>query len=298
MAAGVEQTKRTWLMLSPSLLAIGFFMVLPMVILLVFSFMEADPYGGVDPGFTFEAYIQLLFERDFDDTLEYTSIYLGIIWRSIGLALVATIGSLILGFPVAYYISRQNKRMQNLLLFLVTLPFWTNLLIRTYAWILILSEDGVIEQPLKAVGLLDGTFDMMYSNGAIAIGLIYTYLPLMVLPVYASLEKLDFRLIEAASDLYASRYRVFREVIVPLSSPGIVAGCILVFVPSLGAFVAPDLLGGGRKLMLGSLIHLQFASSRNWPFGAAIAMCLLAIVMIALMLQARSSAKRRAMEAG
>lgn len=285
------------MLLSPSLLTIGFFMVLPMLILLVFSFMEADPYGGVDPGFTVEAYVQLLFERDFDDTLEYTNIYLGIIGRSVGLAIFATIGSLILGFPVAYYISRQNKRMQNMLLFLVTLPFWTNLLIRTYAWILILSEDGVIEQPLKAVGLLEGTFDMMYSNGAIAIGLIYTYLPLMVLPIYASLEKLDFRLIEAASDLYASRYRVFREIVIPLSTPGIIAGCILVFVPSLGAFVAPDLLGGGRKLMLGSLIHLQFASSRNWPFGAAIAMCLLAIVMIALMMQARSSAKRRAMEA-
>ncbi len=296
MAVGAEQTRRTWWLLSPALLTVGFFMVLPMVILLVFSFMEADPYGGVDPGFTVEAYVQLLFERDFDDTLAYTGIYLGIIWRSIALALVATVGSLILGFPVAYYIARQNTRTQNLLLFLVTLPFWTNLLIRTYAWILILSTDGVIEQPLKAIGFLDGTLDMMYSNGAIAIGLIYTYLPLMVLPIYASMEKLDFRLIEAASDLYAGRYRVFREVIVPLSTPGIVAGCILVFVPSLGAFVAPDLLGGGRKLMLGSLIHLQFASSRNWPFGAAIAMCLLAIVMIALMLQARSSARRRAME--
>ncbi|MGI9405080.1 MAG: ABC transporter permease [Hyphomicrobiaceae bacterium] len=297
MEGAGNKTRRTWLLLSPSLLAIGIFMVLPMIILLVFSFMEADPYGGVDPAFSTEAYVQLIFERDFDETLEYTGIYLGIIWRSIGLALVATIGSLILGFPVAYYISRQNKRIQNLLLFLVTLPFWTNLLIRTYAWILILAEDGVIEQPLKSAGLLNGTLDMMYSNGAIAVGLIYTYLPLMVLPIYASLEKLDFRLIEAANDLYAGRYKVFREIVVPLSMPGIIAGCILVFVPSLGAFVAPDLLGGGTKLMLGSLIQLQFSSSRNWPFGAAIAMCLLAIVMIALMLQARSSAKRRTMEA-
>jgi len=297
MTAGVEQTKRTWLLLSPAMFVIGFFMLVPMLILLVFSFMEADPYGGVDPGFTLEAYIQLLYERDFDDTLEFTGIYLGILWRSVVLALVATIGSLILGLPVAYYMTRQTPQMQNLLLFLVTLPFWTNLLIRTYAWILILAEDGVIEQPLKAVGLLDGTLDMMYSNGAIAVGLIYTYLPLMVLPIYASLEKLDFRLIEAANDLYANRLRVAREVIIPLSMPGIIAGCILVFVPSLGAFVAPDLLGGGTKLMLGSLIQLQFSSSRNWPFGAAIAMCLLAIVMIALMVQARAAAKRRAMEA-
>ncbi|MEL6288524.1 MAG: ABC transporter permease [Pseudomonadota bacterium] len=304
MAAGSQaekmagaQARRHWLLLTPALATIGVFMVIPMLILLVFSFMEADPYGGVDAGLTFEAYIQLLFERDFDDTLEFTWIYLGIIWRSISLALIATVGALILGLPVAYFITRQAPRTQNLLLFLVTLPFWTNLLIRTYAWILILAQDGVIEQPLKAVGLIDGSLGMMYSNGAIAIGLIYTYLPLMVLPIYASLEKLDFRLIEAANDLYANRYRVAREVIIPLSMPGIIAGCILVFVPSLGAFVAPDLLGGGTKLMLGSLIHLQFASSRNWPFGAAIAMCLMALVMIALLVQARSAAKRRAMEA-
>jgi len=137
---------------------------------------------------------------------------------------------------------------------------------------------------------------MMYSNGAIAIGLIYTYLPLMVLPIYASLEKLDFRLVEAAHDLYAGRLKVMREIIVPLAMPGIIAGCILVFVPSLGAFIAPDLLGGGKKLMLGSLIQLQFSSSRNWPFGSAIAVCLLAMVMISLTIQARSASKRRAME--
>jgi len=290
------QTKRSWFLVSPALVTISIFMIVPMLILLVFSFMEADPYGGVDAGFTTEAYFQLLFERDFDDTIAFTGIYLGIIWRSISLAVVATVGCLVLGFPVAYYMTRQNKRTQNLMLFLVTLPFWTNLLIRTYAWVLILAEDGVIEQPLKSMGLLNGTLDMMYSNGAIAVGLIYSYLPLMVLPIYASLEKLDFRLIEVASDLYAGRLKVLREIILPLSMPGIVAGCILVFVPSLGAFIAPDLLGGGTKLMLGSLIQLQFTSSRNWPFGSAIAMCLLAIVMIALMVQARTAAKRRAME--
>jgi len=271
---------------------IGIFMVIPMLILLVFSFMESNPYGGVNPGFTPEAYRQILFDLNFDDELEFDPVYLIIISRSILLALFTVVGCLIIGFPVAYYISRQDRRTQNLLLYLVTIPFWTNLLVRTYAWILILSGDGVIEQPLKALGIIDGSLEMMYTNGAVATGLVYSYLPLMVLPIYASLEKLDFRLVEAAHDLYASRFHAFKQVIVPLAKPGIIAGCILVFVPSVGAFIAPDLLGGGKKLMLGSLIHLQFASSRNWPFGGAIAMLLLAFVMVALLWQLRSARKR------
>ena len=284
---------RRWLGLSPAMAVIGIFMIIPMGILLVFSFMEADPYGGVDAGFTFEAYIQILFERDFDDQLNFDPIYLNIIGRSVLLAGLATIGCLILGLPVAYYMTRQTPRMQSMLLFLITLPFWTNLLVRTYAWILILATDGVIEQPLKFLGIIDESLNMMYTNGAVGIGLVYTYIPLMVLPIYASLEKLDFRLIEAAHDLYANRIQVALKVIIPLAKPGIVAGCILVLIPSLGAFVAPNLLGGGKKLMMGSLIQVQFASARNWPFGAALSICLLAMVMIALLYQARVAAKRR-----
>ena len=284
---------RRWMALSPAMVVIGIFMIIPMGILLVFSFMEADPYGGVDAGFTFEAYVQILFERDFDDLLQFDPIYLHIIGRSILLAGLATIGCLFLGLPVAYYITRQNARTQSLLLFLITLPFWTNLLVRTYAWILILATDGVIEQPLKFLGVIDESLNMMYTNGAVGVGLIYTYIPLMVLPIYASLEKLDFRLIEAAHDLYANRIAVVREVIIPLAKPGIVAGSILVLIPSLGAFVAPNLLGGGKKLMMGSLIQVQFASARNWPFGSALSICLLALVMIALLYQARVSGKRR-----
>ena len=166
-------------------------------------------------------------------------------------------------------------------------------LVRTYAWILILATDGVIEQPLKFLGIIEDSLDMMYTNGAVGVGLIYTYIPLMVLPIYASLEKLDFRLIEAAHDLYANRIEVVKQVIIPLAKPGIVAGSILVLIPSLGAFVAPNLLGGGKKLMMGSLIQVQFASARNWPFGAALSIFLLALVMIALLYQARVSARRR-----
>ena len=151
--------------------------------------------------------------------------------------------------------------------------------------------------PLLALGIIDDTLGMMFTNGAVAIGLAYSYLPLMVLPIYASLEKLDFRLIEAASDLYANRLELMTKVVIPLCMPGIIAGCMLVYIPSLGAFIAPDLLGGGKRLMLGSLVQFQFSTARNWPFGAAIAMVLLAFVVLALVVQARSARKRKAMEA-
>ena len=291
-----DPEKRRLLNIAPALLIIVIFMVLPMGILLFFSFMEADPYGGVEPHFSLEAYFQVLFDRDFDDVLGFDPIYLKIIGRSIGLAAFAAAACLVMGFPVAYFISRQPPGVRSILMFLVTIPFWTNLLIRTYSWILILGENGVIEQPLKATGIISHSLNMMYTNGAVAVGLVYSYLPLMVLPIYASLEKLDFRLVEAAHDLYASRYKVMREIIIPLSKPGIIAGVILVFIPSVGAFIAPDLLGGGKKLMMGSLIQLQFSSSRNWPFGSALSMLLLALVIILLTVQARAATQRAAME--
>lgn len=291
------QTRR-YINLSPAVITIFIFMILPMGFLLVFSFLEADPYGGVEPVFSLEAYQQILVERDFDDILSFNPIYLNIILRSVGLATFAAVACMILGFPVAYFIARQPPDRRNMLLYLVTIPFWTNLLIRTYSWILILGERGVIEQPLLAAGVIDESLNMMYTNGAVAVGLVYSYLPLMVLPIYASLEKLDFRLIEAAHDLYASRLKVMTEIIIPLSKAGILAGFILVFIPSLGAFIAPDLLGGGKKLMLGSLIQLQFSSSRNWPFGSALAMLLLALMVILLMMQARAASQRAEMEEG
>ncbi len=280
---------RRLMALLPSVGSITIFMLVPMFILLIFSFLEADIYGGVEWVFSTDAYTQILFDRDFDGVLEFQSTYLWIIWRSIWLATLATIFCLMLGFPIAYYITRQPDNKQAILLYLISIPFWTNLLVRTYAWILILTTDGVIEQPLKWLGFLTEPMEIMYTDFAVAIGLVYSYIPLMVLPLYASLEKVDFRLIEAGHDLYASRLRVMREVVIPLAKPGIAAGCILVFVPSLGAFIAPDLLGGGKHLMLGSLIQLQFASSRNWPFGSAVAICLLAIVMIVLIVQARNA---------
>ncbi len=280
--------------LLPSWLVIGVFMVGPVLIMAAVSVLEANVFGGVHPRFSLEAYRQILFDYDLFDRLEFNPGYLIIIGRSLSLALIATLICLLVGFPTAYYMSQQTERRKNLLIFLVTIPLWTNLLIRTFAWIIILGRNGVIEAPFRGLGWLeeDATLGLMYSNFAICVGLAYSYLPLMVLPLFASMEKLDTRLLEAGSDLYANRFDLVRRIIVPLTMPGIIGGCILVFVPSLGAFIAPDLLGGGKKLMLGSLIQFQFATARNWPFGAAVAMVLLTLVVVLLVVQARSAVRQ------
>lgn len=289
---------RRGLALGPSMLIIGIFMLIPVGIMAVFSFLEAKAYGGVVWRFSGDAYIQLLFERLLDDSLRFDAGYLLIIGRSFLLAFVAMVSCLIIGFPVAYFISRQPVRYRNLLILLITIPFWTNQLVRTFAWIIILGRNGVVEAPFRWAGLLgtDQTLGLMYTNFAIAVGLTYTFIPLMVLPIYASLEKLDFRLVEAGADLYSSRWDVFSKIIIPLSKPGIIAGCLLVFIPSLGAFIQPDLLGGGKNLMLGTLVQFQFATARNWPFGSAIAMILLVFVMLFLMLYARAVRNAKAVE--
>jgi len=286
-----------WTGVAPAWLVIGIFGLLPMFIMLAISFMVQDPYGGVEWGFSTEAYVQFLFERDLDDSLILNTIYVNIVARSIALAAMTTIICLFIGLPVAYFIARQPEDRRNLYMLLITIPFWTNLLIRTYAWILILTRNGVVDARLQWFGFEPGTFDLLYTNTAIFIGLVYSYLPFMVLPLYASLEKMDFRLIEAASDLYASKWQAARHVIIPLAKPGIVAGSLLVFIPSIGAFIAPELLGGGKRMMLGSLIYFQFATARNWPFGAAGSILLMAFVMIALLVYARA-AKGQGLPAG
>ncbi len=271
---------RRWLGLTPSLLIIIVFMAIPIILLGVYSFKPADSYGGVEPGFSMEAWLQLFFERDLDDSLIFEPVYLQIIWRSVVLAILGTSLSFIIGFPVAWYIVQQRPAVRDILLLLVTIPFWTNLLVRAYSWILILGKDGMIEQPLLALGLIDESLQLMYGNLAIAVGLVYSYIPLMILPIYASLEKLDFNLVEAGHDLYANRWTVIRQIVIPLCLPGIIAGCILVFVLSLGDFISPSVLGGGKKMMLSNLIQFQFSSARNWPFGGALTMLLLMMVAV------------------
>ena len=292
---GENKTQNRVLALLPLWIVIGIFMIGPLLVMAVVSLMESNVYGGVHLKFSLSGYRQILFDTNLFDEIEFNPAYIIIIGRSFILALAATFISLLIGFPAAYYIARQSDRTKNILIFLVTIPFWTNLLIRTFAWIIILGKGGVIESSFSFFGLLDqkDSLNLMYTNGAILIGLVYSYLPLMVLPIYASMEKMDVRLLEAATDLYSSRVQLIRKIILPLSMPGIIGGSILVFVPCLGAFIAPDLLGGGKKLLLGSLIQFQFSYARNWPFGAAMAMFLLALVIMVLIFNARMNKRHR-----
>ncbi len=295
---GENKTQNRVLALLPLWIVIGIFMIGPLLVMAIVSLMESNVYGGVHLKFSLSGYRQILFDTNLFDEIEFNPAYIIIIGRSFILALAATFISLLIGFPAAYYIARQSDRTKNILIFLVTIPFWTNLLIRTFAWIIILGKGGVIESSFSFFGLLDqkDSLNLMYTNGAILIGLVYSYLPLMVLPIYASMEKMDVRLLEAATDLYSSRVQLIRKIILPLSMPGIIGGSILVFVPCLGAFIAPDLLGGGKKLLLGSLIQFQFSYARNWPFGAAMAMFLLALVIMVLIFNARMNKRHREYE--
>ncbi|QEX16524.1 ABC transporter permease [Hypericibacter terrae] len=287
-----RELRKRGLLIAPVVLTIGCFLALPMAIILTYSFLVPATYGGVRWEFSLEAYRQFLFDRDFiDETLIFNSAYLEIFSRSLVLAIFSMVACLLIGFPTAYFIATRPGATRTYWVFLITLPFWTNLLIRTYCVLLILREEGLINNTLIWLGVLDKPIIMMYTNFSMGMGLVYSYLPFMVLPLYANLEKLDFRLIEAAHDLYATRWRVLRWVILPHARPGITAGCLLVFIPSLGTFLAPDLLGGGKRLMIGNLIQLQFGSSRNWPFGAASAVILLVAIMMVLILYARHAAR-------
>lgn len=285
-----RRTRRA--LLAPALVTILAISVLPLGITTIYSFLKPGTYGGVIWEFSTDAYVQFLFERDiFDGSLQFTDSYLSIYLRSILLALGATVGALLIGFPTAYFIATKPREQRNLWLFLITLPFWTNLLIRTYAILLILRDEGLINLSLINLGLIEKPLSILYTDTAVFIGLIYSYLPFMVLPLYASLEKLDFRLVEAGYDLYANRWRVLRHIIVPIARPGIIAGCVLVFIPGLGAYITPTLLGGGKELMIGNMIAIQFGSSRNWPFGSASALILMALVVIALLIYARAAGR-------
>lgn len=278
------EARRRWLLIGPALLVIGGLMLLPLALMAYVSVLERGAAGGVRWGqVTLEAYVAFLFERDLDDSLLLNTDYVRIFARSFALAGATTLLALLIGFPTALFMALQPPARRNLLVFLVTIPFWANLLVRNYAWILLLRNNGLIDGALRGMGLTEAPLGILYTPTAVLIGLVYSFLPFMVLPIYASLEKLDLRLVEAAYDLGADRRRVLQRVIVPLALPGIVAGCLLVFVPGLGAFVTPELLGGGKALMIGNLIQGQFGAARNWPFGAALSFALLTLVLLAMM---------------
>jgi spermidine/putrescine transport system permease protein len=288
-----------WLLLAPALIIISLAAAGPLLIVLVYSFLEKGEYAGVIWNLSPDAWFNVFLERDiFDDTLGLAGAHLAIFWRSLRLAFMATVLAFVFGFPTAYFVATRPPHTRNIWLFLITIPFWTNLLIRTFAIMEIIRNEGVINVALLRLGLIDEPVQMLFTDFAVALGLLYVYLPLMVLPLYASMEKLDFRLIEAAYDLYANRWQVLRRVIFPLVRPGVIAGSILVFIPAIGAYVTPSVLGGGKHMMLGNLIVFQFGPGRDWPLGSALALTLMVLVMVALIIYVRNTTGKGAAQHG
>lgn len=286
--ADTRNRLRQSLLLAPTTLTLLAFMVLPMLLMAWMSVLQPDTYGGVRwHDWSLDAYVQFLYERDLDDSLALNSDYVQIFLRSFLLAGFATAVTLLIGFPVALYIALKDEKTRQRLILLVSIPFWTNLLVRTYAWILLLRNGGLIDSALSALGLGNGSLDILYTPTAVAIGFVYSFLPFMILPIYTSLEKMDWRLVEAAFDLGANRWMALRRVILPLAMPGIVAGCLMVFIPAIGSYYIPELLGGGKSLMIGNLVQNQFGTARNWPFGAALSFMLLALVLLSMLIYTR-----------
>lgn len=266
---------QAWSLLAPGGLWLVAFFLVPMLIMLAYSLMPRGIYGGVERGFTLEHY------RRFLDPL-----YLDILRRTFVWSIACTAVCLLLGYPVAYVIAR-GGRWKNLLLFLVVLPFWTSFLVRTFAMIFLLRDTGLINTWLLDLGLIRDPITLLYTPFAVMAGLVYGFLPFMILPIYASLEKLDLSLLEAAEVLGARPLERFRRITLPLSMPGVVAGCLLVFVPALGSFLTADLLGGAKQLMVGNLVQNQFSAARNWPFGSAASFILMALVFAAVLVYLR-----------
>lgn len=248
-----------WLLLAPLLLWLAAFVIVPSGILAVYSFCQRDELGRVVFEFSWENYVRV-----------FDPVYLGIFARSIGYAALTTAICVVLGYPVAWFIARAPETWRHRLLLLVMIPFWTSFLIRTYAWITILKNDGLLSGFLQYAQFIRAPLDLLYTPTAVVIGLVYSYLPFMILPIYGSAEKLDNALIEAAHDLGCGPLRAFSQVIIPLTKPGIYAGVLLVFVPAIGMFAITDLMGGARVPMIGNVIQNQFFQARDWPFGAAL----------------------------
>jgi len=263
--------------LAPSALVMALLFFAPLLIVLAYSLLTRGPYGGVMLPWSGESY-----------TRAFDPLYGEILWRSIWIAALSTFLCAVLAFPLALFIARSQKH-KTLLLNLVMLPFWTSFLIRTYAWMFLLRDTGLINSALEGLHLIRAPLPLLFNSGAVVLGLVYGYLPFMVLPLYATLEKLDGALLDAAADLGASPFVSVWRIVLPLSRPGLIAGCVLVFVPCLGAYLTPDLMGGGKTVMLGNLVQNQFTSARDWPFGSAVSLLLMLLVVVVTALLSRKS---------
>ncbi len=278
-----------WLLCAPALLILILAASGPLLIVVVYSVLAPGSFGGVAWELSFEGWFRVFLSRDIfePEIVSWNTAHAAIFWRSISLAFQTTVICAVLGFPTAWFIATRPRGSREIWLFLITIPFWTNLLIRTFAIQEVIRNQGLINTILLQTGVIAAPIQMMYTDFAILLGMAYVFLPLMVLPLFAAMDKLDLRLLEAAYDLYASRWQVLRRIVFPLVRPGFIAGSILVFIPAIGAYVTPRLLGGGRNMMLGNLIELQFGQGRNWPLGAALALTLLVIVVAALVAYVR-----------
>jgi len=284
-----KEARDRWFLLTPAMFILVLAASGPLLVVVIYSFLTPGDYGGVQWDFSAKAWFNVVAERDFfTGELELADAHLTVLWRSVKLSVLTAILSFLFGFPTAYFIATRPPRQRDIWMLLIMIPFWTNLLIRTFAIMELIRNQGTVNTVLMAAGVIDEPVQMLFTEFSLLLGMTYVYLPLMILPIYASMERLDFSLVEAGYDLYASRLQVLRKIIFPLVKPGVVAGSILVFVPCLGAYVTPRVLGGGKQLMLGNLIELQFGQLRNWPLGAALSLTLLAIVMVALLFYVRA----------
>ncbi|HET7480177.1 MAG TPA: ABC transporter permease [Rubrobacteraceae bacterium] len=263
-------------LLAPVTLWLGLFFLVPLLLILAYSFGTSGPYGGITLGFNPGNYLNV-----------FDPLYLQIVGRTFVIAAINTLICLLLGYPLAYFIAFKGRRRRTMLILMVMVPFWTSFLIRAYAWVVILNGNGIANKTLQFLGITDGPINLIFTPGAVTLGMAYAYLPFMILPLYAALEKFDVRLKEAAQDLGASRWHTFWRVTFPLSMPGVIAGSILVFIPSAGEFVIPDLLGGSRTVLMGNLVQQQFLQARDWAFGSALAMILAALLLVAIMFYVR-----------
>ncbi len=276
-----SKTLRAWLLLAPSVAWLVIFFVIPLLIVIAYSFLQRGEFGGVRWDFTLENYTRI-----------FDPLYFSTFTRSMYIAIVTTLVCLLLGFPLAYFMATRPSRWRGVLLVALIVPFWTNFLIRTYAWMAILrTNTGLINVTLMDLGIIQQPLPLFGNDFAIILGLVYGWLPDMVLPIYAALDSMNKSVLEAASDLYANPVQVFRRVIWPLALPGVVAGSVLVFIPSLGAFVTPALLGGGKSLMIGNIINSQFLGARDWPFGSALSTLMMAVMLLGIMVYFRATSQ-------
>lgn len=281
------------LLLGPVTLFLLIFFLVPLGIMVVTSFLTPGLYGGVEWSFYPDNFGRILgfANPEFE---EYDPVYIAIFLRSIRIAAMTVVATLLVCYPAAFYISRLPDKWKNFCLFLITLPFFSSLIVRLFVWVMILRPTGLINNTLMATGVISAPLEMIYTDGAIILGMVYVFIPFMFMPIYASIEKLDWRLIQASLDLGAGPIRTFFRIILPLTTPGIIGGSIIVFIPALGNFIVPAVLGGAKVMMLGSLIEAQFLSARNWPFGSALAMMVMAVMLVLLVAYVIVSGRRNA----